>query len=91
MKYFSVSNIAEITGGRLVGEGTAPVGEIVIDSRLVKKGDLFAALYVLLSLFAAWRRASAPTRAAFHAQHKKQSRSCGSVFYAFSGVLQLPC
>lgn len=43
MKYFSVSNIAEITGGRLVGEGTAPVGEIVIDSRLVKKGDLFAA------------------------------------------------
>ena len=43
MRYFSVRDIAEITGGRLCGEGNAPVGEIVIDSRLVKPGDLFAA------------------------------------------------
>ncbi len=43
MRYFSVSDIAEITDGHLCGEGNAPVGEIVIDSRLVKQGDLFAA------------------------------------------------
>lgn len=43
MKYFSVSDIAGITGGVLFGDGNIPVGEIVIDSRLIKEGDLFAA------------------------------------------------
>lgn len=43
MKYFSVSDIARITGGELFGSGEQSVGEIVIDSRLVKPGDLFAA------------------------------------------------
>ena len=43
MKYFSVSDIARITGGKLFGRGEQSVGEIVIDSRLVKAGDLFAA------------------------------------------------
>ncbi|MDO4983849.1 MAG: UDP-N-acetylmuramoyl-tripeptide--D-alanyl-D-alanine ligase [Eubacteriales bacterium] len=43
MKYFTVSDIAKITGGTLTGEGNAEVGAIVVDSRNVKKGDLFAA------------------------------------------------
>ena len=43
MKYFSVSDIERITGGELFGSGEQSVGEIVIDSRLVKPGDLFAA------------------------------------------------
>ena len=43
MQYFSVSDIAEIVGGTLIGDGGEAVGEIVIDSRAVKKGDLFAA------------------------------------------------
>ena len=43
MKYFSVSDIAGITGGELLGAGEQSVGEIVIDSRLIKPGDLFAA------------------------------------------------
>ncbi len=43
MKYFSVSDIARITGGELFGGGEQSVGEIVIDSRLLKPGDLFAA------------------------------------------------
>ena len=43
MKYFSVSDIARITGGELYGNGEQSVGEIVIDSRMVKPGDLFAA------------------------------------------------
>ena len=43
MKYFTVSDIAEITGGTLTGEGNAEVGAIVVDSRNIKSGDLFAA------------------------------------------------
>lgn len=43
MKYFSVSDIARITGGELFGTGEQSIGEIVIDSRMVKPGDLFAA------------------------------------------------
>ena len=43
MKYFTVSDIAEITGGTLTGEGNAEVGAIVVDSRNIKAGDLFAA------------------------------------------------
>jgi len=43
MKYFSVSDIARISGGELFGSGEQSVGEIIIDSRLVKPGDLFAA------------------------------------------------
>ena len=43
MKYFSASDIARITGGELIGRGEQSVGEIIIDSRLVKPGDLFAA------------------------------------------------
>lgn len=42
MKYFTVSDIAKITGGTLIGEGKASVGAIVVDSRNVNTGDLFA-------------------------------------------------
>ncbi|MGI5976390.1 MAG: UDP-N-acetylmuramoyl-tripeptide--D-alanyl-D-alanine ligase [Candidatus Limivicinus sp.] len=45
MKSFSVRDVLEASKGRLTGTGDmdCPIGEIVIDSRRVQRGDLFAA------------------------------------------------
>ncbi|MFQ9555152.1 MAG: UDP-N-acetylmuramoyl-tripeptide--D-alanyl-D-alanine ligase [Oscillospiraceae bacterium] len=44
MTGYCVSDIAAITGGVLSGDGTAPVTGVVIDSRAVTPGALFAAI-----------------------------------------------
>ncbi|MFR1190323.1 MAG: Mur ligase domain-containing protein [Oscillospiraceae bacterium] len=44
MTGYCVSDIAAITGGVLSGDGSAPVTGVVIDSRAVTPGALFAAI-----------------------------------------------
>ena len=44
MTGYCVSDIAAITGGVLSGDGTAPVTGVVIDSRAITPGALFAAI-----------------------------------------------
>lgn len=44
MTVYCVSDIAKITGGTLHGRGDAPVTGVVIDSRAVTAGCLFAAI-----------------------------------------------
>ncbi|MFR3351028.1 MAG: Mur ligase domain-containing protein [Oscillospiraceae bacterium] len=44
MTGYCVSDIAAITGGVISGDGTAPVTSVVIDSRAVTPGALFAAI-----------------------------------------------
>ena len=44
MTGYRVSDIAAVTGGTLHGDGTAEVTGVVIDSRKVERGSLFAAL-----------------------------------------------
>ena len=44
MTGLTVKDIAAVTGGRLTGDGSAAVTGVVIDSRMVRAGDMFAAL-----------------------------------------------
>ena len=40
----TVATCAQVAGGRVVGDGSAPVHGVTLDSRAVRQGDLYAAL-----------------------------------------------